>query len=107
MKLTTIAAAIAVAAVPAFVIAQDNAAGEGFMAAHQKMMAEMEKMKPTGDADKDFVMMMIPHHQGAIDMAKVELEHGNDETLKAMAQKIIDDQQKEIDQMREWQAAHP
>jgi uncharacterized protein (DUF305 family) len=45
---------------------------------------------------------MIPHHQGAIDMAKVELAHGKDAELRKMAQKIVDDQEKEIAQMQEW-----
>jgi uncharacterized protein (DUF305 family) len=107
MKPTTlIVAALAIGMPPALVIAQDNAASQGYMAAHGKMMAEMQKMKPSGDTDKDFVMMMIPHHQGAIDMAKVELEYGTDEKLKAMAQKMIEDQQKEIEEMKAWQQAN-
>lgn len=58
----------------------------------------------TGDADKDFVMMMIPHHQGAIDMAQIELKYGKDETLRAMAEMIIQAQQKEIQEMKDWQS---
>ena len=50
----------------------------------------------TGDADRDFARMMIPHHQGAIDMALVELRYGKDERLKRLAQEIIVDQQQEI-----------
>ena len=50
----------------------------------------------SGDADRDFARMMIPHHQGAIDMALVELRYGNDERLKRLAQEIIVDQQQEI-----------
>jgi uncharacterized protein (DUF305 family) len=106
VKLSTVIASVAVAGIPALVIAQDNAAKEDFMAAHHTMMAAMQGMQPTGDADKDFVMMMIPHHQGAIDMAKVELEYGKDEKLKAMAQQIIDSQQKEIEEMKAWQSAN-
>ena len=63
--------------------------------------------QPTGDADKDFVALMMPHHSGAIDMAKVELQYGKDATLRAMAQEIIASQQKEIDDMKKWQATHP
>jgi uncharacterized protein (DUF305 family) len=48
----------------------------GYMKAMQAMHHDMMGMKTTGDADKDFVTMMIPHHQGAIDMAKVELQYG-------------------------------
>ena len=50
----------------------------------------------TGDADRDFARMMIPHHKGAIDMALVELRYGKDERLKRLAQEIIVDQQQEI-----------
>lgn len=59
-----------------------------------------------GDADKDFVMMMIPHHQGAIDMANIELKYGKDETLRAMAKAIVEAQEKEIKEMKDWQASH-
>jgi len=54
----------------------------------------------TGDADRDFAHMMIPHHQGAIDMALVELRYGKDERLKRLAQEIIVEQQQEIAVMR-------
>jgi len=50
----------------------------------------------SGDADRDFARMMIPHHQGAIDMALVELRYGKDKRLKRLAQEIIIDQQQEI-----------
>ena len=50
----------------------------------------------SGDADRDFARMMIPHHQGAIDMALAELRYGKDERLKRLAQEIIVDQQQEI-----------
>jgi hypothetical protein len=50
----------------------------------------------TGDADRDFARMMIPHHQGAIDMAVVELRYGKDKRLKRLAQTIIVEQQQEI-----------
>ena len=50
----------------------------------------------SGDADRDFARMMIPHHQGAIDMALVELRYGKDARLKRLAQEIIVDQQQEI-----------
>src|SRR6266704_2687812 len=53
----------------------------------------------TGDADHDFARMMIPHHQGAIDMALVELRYGKDERLKRLAQEIIVSQQQEIEVM--------
>jgi len=53
----------------------------------------------TGDADRDFARMMIPHHQGAIDMALVELRYGKDERLKRLAQEIIVSQKQEIEVM--------
>ncbi|KAA0690612.1 DUF305 domain-containing protein [Neorhizobium sp. P12A] len=56
--------------------------------------------KPTGDVDRDFVEMMIPHHQGAIDMAQAYLRYGKNEQLKRIAQEIIVDQQQEIAAMR-------
>ena len=68
-------------------------------AAMSKMMAAMT-IRPTGDTDRDFVAMMIPHHQGAIDMAQIELRHGHNEQLRRIAQEIIVEQQQEIVAMR-------
>jgi hypothetical protein len=68
-------------------------------AAMDKMMADMN-VKPTGDVDADFAAMMIPHHQGAIDMALAELRHGHNEQLRRIAQEIIVEQQQEIIAMR-------
>jgi Domain of unknown function (DUF305) len=67
--------------------------------AMDKMMAGMA-VKPTGDIDADFAAMMIPHHQGAIDMALAELRYGKNEQLRRIAQEIIVDQQQEIAAMR-------
>lgn len=64
-----------------------------------KMMAAMD-IKPSGDVDKDFVAMMSPHHQGAIDMAQAELAYGHNDRLKRIAQEIIVTQQQEIAAMR-------
>jgi uncharacterized protein (DUF305 family) len=63
------------------------------------LMAGMD-VKPSGDIDRDFAAMMIPHHQGAIDMALAELRYGNNEQLRRIAQEIIVDQQQEIAAMR-------
>jgi hypothetical protein len=68
-------------------------------AAMDKMMADMA-VKPTGDVDVDFAAMMIPHHQGAIDMALAELRHGKNEQLRRIAQEIVVEQQQEIIAMR-------
>jgi hypothetical protein len=68
-------------------------------AAMAKMMAAME-IKPSGDVDADFVAMMVPHHQGAIDMAQAQLRYGRNEQLRRLAQEIIVTQQQEIVAMR-------
>ncbi len=68
-------------------------------AAMDQMMAGMA-IKPTGDADRDFVAMMVPHHQGAIDMAEAELQYGHNQTLLRIAQEIVVEQQQEIAAMR-------
>jgi uncharacterized protein (DUF305 family) len=67
--------------------------------AMDRMMADME-VKPSGDVDRDFVEMMTPHHQGAIDMALAMLKYGKNEQLKRIAQEIIVDQQQEIAAMK-------
>jgi uncharacterized protein (DUF305 family) len=68
-------------------------------AAMNKMMADM-KIKPTGDVDRDFVAMMVPHHQGAVEMAQAELKYGHNEQLRRLAQEIVVTQQQEIAVMR-------
>ena len=73
--------------------------------AMSKMMADMSKPY-SGDADQDFVSHMIPHHQGAIDMAEIELKYGNDPKLKQLAGRVIAAQQREIAFMQAWQAKH-
>lgn len=88
---------------------EDGAAGEStraFKAADDKMMRDMSAPEYTGDADKDFVAHMIPHHQGAIEMAQVELKYGKDPQLKRLAQNIIKAQHDEIAFMHRWQAKH-
>ena len=72
---------------------KDNAA------AMSKMMAAMAA-QPTGDIDRDFVATMVPHHQGAIEMAQAELRYGHNEQLRRIAQEIIVDQTQEIAVMR-------
>jgi uncharacterized protein (DUF305 family) len=70
------------------------------------MMKDMESMKLSGDTDKDFARMMKIHHQGAVEMAQVELKNGKDEKLRTMAKKIIDAQQKEIKEFDDWLMKH-
>ena len=70
------------------------------------MMQAMERMHremnivPSGNSDRDFAAMMIPHHQGAVDMAKVELQFGKNPVLRRLAQGIIVEQLQEIEVMR-------
>jgi uncharacterized protein (DUF305 family) len=110
------AAIAAILAIPAAAIADDmgnmkgmsmsptdGKADAAYKASMTKMMSDMDA-KPTGDADKDFVSMMMPHHQGAIDMAKVELKYGKDPVLRKMADDIVKAQEKEIGEMKSWQA---
>jgi len=80
-------------------------ADKAFMESMQTMMKDMN-VKPTGDADKDFVDMMLPHHQGAVAMAKVELRYGKDPMLRELATSIVAAQEKEIGMMKAWQAKH-
>ena len=68
--------------------------------AMQKMMQKMKSMKMTGDPDKDFAMMMIEHHQGAIDAANIVLKSGKDEKIKAMAQKTLQTQPQDQKDLR-------
>jgi uncharacterized protein (DUF305 family) len=76
-------------------------ADKAFAASMKTMMNGMHG-KTTGKPDADFVLMMIPHHQGAIDMAKVELQYGSDPELRQLATDIVAAQEKEIAQMKTW-----
>jgi uncharacterized protein (DUF305 family) len=64
------------------------------------MHAEMQKIRYSGNADADFASLMIPHHEGAIEMSKVELQFGTDPRLRRLAQEIIVTQQSEIEVMK-------
>ena len=66
----------------------------------------MSKMQMTGNTDKDFAMMMISHHEGAVKMSKDELSHGMNPKLKQMAKKAIADQTKEINEFKSWMSAN-
>ena len=65
-----------------------------------KMHASMGSVQPSGGSDLDFVNLMVPHHQAAIDMAKAELMYGRDPQVRRLAQEIITDQQSEIELMQ-------
>jgi uncharacterized protein (DUF305 family) len=66
-----------------------------------RMRRDMQNASMTGDPDHDFAAMMIPHHQGAIDMAKAELLYGKDPVLRRLAQEIIITQNSEIQVMQQ------
>jgi uncharacterized protein (DUF305 family) len=83
-----------------------NPNAEKFMqamnAGMQTMDRDMAAAPMKGNVDHDFVMMMLPHHRGAIDMAKAELSYGQDPVMRRLAQEILVDQQSEIDAMALW-----
>ncbi|MEJ7829742.1 MAG: DUF305 domain-containing protein [Segetibacter sp.] len=76
--------------------------GSGLMKASDDMMAKMHAVQMSGDFDVDFANMMVEHHQGGIDMAKVEVAQGTDEKIKSMAQKIITKQTDEQQMLRDF-----
>jgi hypothetical protein len=103
----TIVSIVMVVAVPALCGSPAFAAGSQtavsdeapFLAENDSAMTRMMSgmsVKPTGDVDRDFVAMMVPHHQGAIDMAQAELRYGHNEQLRRIAQEIVVEQQQEI-----------
>jgi uncharacterized protein (DUF305 family) len=97
---TTLSALVALAATrPAQALLSDSGFVTQTRDAMSKMMAAMD-VKPSGDVDRDFVLTMVPHHQGAIDMAESELRFGNNIALRRIAQEIIVTQKDEIVAMR-------
>lgn len=115
LRAVLVAAALALPALTVAAVAQDHSAHGGhaidaapsskaFEEANARMHADMA-IAYTGDADVDFVKGMIPHHQGAIDMAKVVLEHGKDPEIRKLAEEVIAAQTGEIAMMKEWLAA--
>ena len=87
-----------------------HAAGKTSMAMHASMDDMHKKMKSmamTGNQDMDFAMMMVSHHQGAIDMAQAQIDHGKDKQMISAAKKIIAAQKKEIAMFEAWMKKHP
>ena len=71
-----------------------------------QMESKMKNMKMSGNLDHDFATMMIDHHQAAIDMANVETKHGKNAEIKALAEKIKSDSQKDISELKGWLSSH-
>ena len=79
---------------------QGDAFARALSMAMDKMHKDMMSPMPTGDADRDFLATMIPHHEGAVEMARLLLIHGNDPLVRRLAEEIIAGQQSEIEAMR-------
>ena len=82
-----------------------SASSKAFNDAMGKMHKDM-MIHYSGDADADFVRGMIPHHQGAIDMAKIELKYGKDPELRKLAEAVVTAQEAEIKEMKAWLQKH-
>ena len=108
MKIKLAVLAVLVIALPAFAqqMHHNNRAKDVYSSAMHEMHEAMGSVKPTGDADIDFVQGMIPHHQGAIDMAKIQLEKGTDPEIRKLSEEIIAAQEKEIAMMKAWLKKH-
>jgi uncharacterized protein (DUF305 family) len=102
MKTSLLMLIAAISAIPILASAQDQAgSGKAYADAMQNMMQAM-RVQPAGNPDEDFVLLMMAHHQGAIDMANVELKYGKDPELRRMAGNIVSAQEKEIAEMKHW-----
>jgi uncharacterized protein (DUF305 family) len=118
MKTSTVLALAGLAALPVLALAQgmqgghsghgapsaapaDTAATTALRDINARMHRDMD-IRYSNDVDVDFVRNMIPHHQGAIDMARVVLQHGKDQQVKTWAADVIREQEREVDAMQKW-----
>ena len=85
---------------------EDNSAWAELQSSMEKMHLAMHSIAASDNSDADFVLLMIPHHQAAIDMAKTQLLYGKDAQMRRLAQEIIADQQSEIELMNLWLKEH-
>jgi hypothetical protein len=83
-------------------VATDDTNWAALMKDMETMHAAMAAAEPSGNNDADFVNLMLPHHQAAVDMARTELLNGNDPQMRRLAQEIITDQESEIQLMQLW-----
>jgi uncharacterized protein (DUF305 family) len=81
-------------------------AWSGLIKSMENMHLAMGSVTQSGDSDADFVRLMLPHHQAAIEMAKTQLIYGKDPQMRRLAQEIITDQQSEIELMQLWLRQH-
>jgi Cu/Ag efflux protein CusF len=104
--LTAVGALLSIGAMGPNGIAKAQPA-KGAPAAYERVREVMDDrfkdMKLVGDPDRDFAALLIAHHEDLIFLARTQLEHGADEQLRRVAQKIIDEQQKQISELKEWQ----
>ncbi|PWT83720.1 MAG: DUF305 domain-containing protein [Blastocatellia bacterium] len=98
----TLAAARRQASHPQTGMPTDNSHWIQLMESMGRMHEAMSSAGPSTDADMDFVALMLPHHQGAIDMAKIELISGKDPQIRRLAQEIVAEQESEIQLMQLW-----
>jgi uncharacterized protein (DUF305 family) len=87
-------------------VASVNSDWSELLASMENMHRAVMSIKPSGNNDIDFVRLMLPHHQAAVDMAETELKYGKDPQMSRLAQEIITDQQSEIELMQLWLKQH-
>lgn len=111
-RIATLAATATIFAASAFAQPANPPAPQGggssaMRAAMERMQRDMAAMRMTGDADRDWVMMMRRHHEAAIEMSRAHHGAGNDREIERMAQKSIEDQTRDIREMDDWMRRHP